>query len=367
MKTCLVNNFPRYTGAGKYAFNLFYELKKINYQIEMHYFFEGKKEKGVNNIEFDFRLPFLDNTLKNIYFIPRKIPHDHDLYHATNQFLSQLAVHRKPCIVTCLDIIPVTQKKYFNPVLRHFLKKAIDGLKKAHHILAISNYTKNELVEKLDIPKEKISVTYLGVDKSVFFKKNKNKARREFGLQSSNKIILNIGSEEQRKGVDIALKAFSIVAKNFPEAIFVRVGEKTKKIEKLAKQLGLHKNIFYFSFMDEEKLSLLYSAADLLMFCSSQEGFGLPLLEAAACGTPIICNDNSSVKEITQGNAFFAKTLHENDFAEQVLKCLSEKNIAKRVAINGMQNAKNFSWEKCANETLKVYKGFENQNKLLKN
>ncbi len=356
MNACLVNNFSPHTGAGKYAFNLFQELRKIDSQIEMHYFGKSVNHKGVNEIGFDFKLPFLDSTIKNTYFIPKKIPSTHSIYHATNQFLSQLAVYRKPCVVTCLDIIPITQKNDFNPVLRHFLKKSIDGLKKSEHILAISQFTKNELVQKLGINEDKVTVTYLGFDKRIFLSKNKQLARKVLGFENAHEIILNVGSEEPRKGVDIALKAFSIILRTHPDAIFVRVGEKTKKTEKLIKDLKLEKRVFYFSNVSEIQLSDFYNASDVLLFCSRQEGFGLPLLEASACGTPSVCNDNSSIKEITGKHAFFAEELSENGFAEAVLKCLEDKKKHREASMNALKNAENFSWQKCAEQTIKVYK-----------
>ncbi len=355
MKACLINDFPKTTGAGKYAFSLLHELQKLDPQIEMHYF-GAKKEKGVNNIELDFRLPFLDRTLKSIYFVPKKVPKGHDLFHATNQFLSNVALQRKPCVVTCLDIIPLTQQKDFPFVLSQFLKKSIDGLKHADRVLAISEFTKKELVEKLGIAPGKIDVTYLGFDKAIFRKKPKLGARKALGFDENKKIVLNVGSEEPRKGVKTALEAFKLSQKEFPQSVFVRVGEKTAKIQTEIKKLGLEKKVVYFKGVSEEQLALLYNSADALLFCSRQEGFGLPLLEASACGLPIVCHDNSSIKEVTGKNAFFAKEYSAQGFAEELKKALGEKALAKKFSMLGQKNGSKFSWKKCAEQTLKAYK-----------
>lgn len=356
MNACLVNDYPKTTGAGKYAFCLFHELRLLDSQIEMHYVGKSSGEKGVMEIDFGFRLPFLDRSIKSVYFLPKKVPSGHALYHVTNQFLAGIAEHRKPCVVTCLDIIPLSEKKDFPFPLGKLLGKAIDSMKKADHILAISEHTKRELVEKLGIEKSRVTVTYLGFDKNVFRKKSKSLARSKLGFRGDQKIVLNVGSEEPRKGIETALMAFRETLDEFPEAMLVRVGEKSQNSEQLIRELGIEKKVSYFHGITDEMLSLLYNSADALLFCSRNEGFGLPLLEASACGLPSVCHKNSSIPEVVGKNAFYTVENSQDAFAAQLSRLFSSQKLAQKVSIGALKNAQQFSWEKCAKETLKVYR-----------
>jgi glycosyltransferase involved in cell wall biosynthesis len=347
-RIALINDYPENTGIGKYAFNLFNELKK-KIDVEMIFLGDTEKKEKIRSLGTGISFPILKKTLNSHYFYPKRIPKEYDLFHASNQFLARIANHRKPSIVTCMDMIPLTLKKDYPFAMRIFIESSMKAMNKAEKIIAISDFTKKELTEKFGVEEKKIKTIHLGYDKKIFKKKNKNKARKKLGLNKNKTYLLNVGSEEKRKNVHELIKAVKDL-----DVELIRVGEQRTTTKKLIQKENIQ-NVSYTKNISDDKLAEYYNAVDLSVFPSTHEGFGLPILEAMACNCPVLTTKYASIPEITGKLPVVLEKINETEIKEKIKEVLENKSLKNSLKKRGLKKAKKFSWKKTAKETLKVY------------
>lgn len=340
-RIALINDYAEGTGIGNYAFSLLRELKRLT-DIELI-----QLEKG-------FPFPLMKKTLNSYLYFPGRMPKNYNLFHLSNQFLSRIAQRNKPSVITCMDVIPKALKADYPKALVFLLDKCMKRMDEAEKIIVPSEFTKREIKNYYEINEEKIEVIPLGYDKKIFKPMDKITARKRLGLNKDKKIILNVGSEEPRKNISLLINAFDkLKGKNKVELI--RVGEEREETRKLIEKHGLQDKIKYYKGVSKENLRLLYCSADAFVFPSRYEGFGLPLLEAMACGIPIITTKETSIPEVVGNSAFFFEESNAIKLKESIEYVITNERINKKMSKNGIQQAKNFSWKKCAENTFKVY------------
>ncbi len=233
---------------------------------------------------------------------------------------------------------------------------------KIDNIIAVSEATKNDLIKYMKIKKEKIKVIYNGYDSNIFKPIHLSiddvvKFRKEYNLPDN--FILYVGTLEKRKNVESLIKALNVLKKKGKKYILVIVGKrgwKYKNIFKLINKYQLNDQIIFIGYVPREDLPLFYNLADVFVYPSLYEGFGLPPLEAMACGCPVITTNVSSLPEVV-GNAGI---LIDNPYdyvtlAETIDEVVQSETLRKDLIKRGLKRSKLFSWEKCAKETWKVY------------
>ena len=233
--------------------------------------------------------------------------------------------------------------------------------KRAAAIITVSHAAKESIIEHLGLDAEHIFVTYEAANQCFRQVKDEQRleaVRRKYGLPLD--FILAIGSADPRKNINALIQAYSLLPQELQEKHQLVIvwthsllaDELSRKIE----ALGLEKCIRFLQQIPTDDLVLLYNAASLFVFPSLYEGFGLPLVEAMACGTPVVAANNSSIPEIV-GDA--ALLVGDNDLrvmSTAITHVLEDKSARERLLHYGRIRANEFSWEKCAGETLEVYK-----------
>lgn len=260
-----------------------------------------------------------------------------------------LPIIRKPglkIIVTVHDLgseyLPkmhqLKQRIYLSFIQRYQLKTATK-------IIAVSKATKEDLVKKVSIDPKKIVVIYEGIDREKFKVDTKAASLKHY--------YLFVGTIQPRKNLERLMQAFS----NTTGANLVIAGLKgwlSEEIYTLPKKLGIEKRVKFLGRVEDKDLPALYSGALALVFPSLFEGFGLPILEAQACGCPVITSNISSMPEVAGDGALYVNP----DSIEDIIRGIREiGGIREKLIKNGFENVKRFSWEKCAKETLKVLEG----------
>ena len=366
MKVALINHYPPQSGAGRYAYGLYLAMRKdksINYDmICMNPMKEEDLQEEVNKDvvfldKFSYsKHPNLSKVL--LYFInPLRIPKSYDLYHMADQMLSRFSKYCRPSIISVHDIYPYKYPEKHLPLLYNiFAKKCVEFIKYADRIIASSKYTKDDIVKTFEIDPQKIEVIHFGLDHQLFKPRDKNECRKRLGLPLSKNIILHVGNETPRKNVSLLIQAFHKLHNLANDVMLVRIGERKKGTYDLIKGLGLENSVLYFNGISDEELAYSYNAADLFVFPSIGEGFGIPPLEAMASGCPVIGGDRTSTPEIVGNGGVLIDPFDRVGFVRWMENIVRNENLRKELSQKGIKQASKFSWEKCAKQTLEVYK-----------
>ncbi len=329
------------------------------YQKEIH----GRiKEIELNPIEYPkiSKKRQINSAVKYLVypFIVKKQVKKENIKHITSQDLAYLLklVKLEKTIVTCHDLIPWV---YDNNRLPTW-KLNMQGLKKADRIITISEYSKSDIIKHVGYPEDQISIAPPAVDHDSYYINRDREIVKQFGIKDNEKVILYVGSEQPRKNVPFLLEAISQLKKKLPEIKFLKIG--TPQVpgvrEKLLKQietLGLQKEVIFAGYVSETALTKYYNAADVFVFPTLYEGFGLPPLEAMACGTPVITSNVTSLPEVVGDSAITIDPYDVNAFAESMYDMLTDEKLRENMINKGVKRAQLFSWEKSAKETFKVY------------
>jgi glycosyltransferase involved in cell wall biosynthesis len=358
MKVAMANYFHPFSGIGKYPFNLFKTFRKQRKQVDMIYLENRhnkiKSQPGIKKVRLDTPYIELNKTILPYFYFPTKMPDGYDVYHAANQFLSRIAIYKKPCVITHHDIRPIVLPHDFKMRAIGFtLKYLLKFYKKASHIISISNEAKQSLLDLRIVPEEKITVIYHGYDADIYKPIKKSVARKKLGLPQDAKIVLNVGTEDKMRRLTLLFKSMIEIQKTEPEVLLVRVGGSAasggywKTSEDLKEQVKMRQ----FKNVLEEDMPLIYSAADVLVSPQAySEGFTYPPLEGMACGLPIM---TSNMRVFEKWGPMIPN--NHKELSEMVLRILNNKSVHSKMSKKSLEGAKEFSLAKEAKATYEVY------------
>ncbi len=231
------------------------------------------------------------------------------------------------------------------------------SIKRASHILAISESTKNDIIEKYQVPKEKITVTYLGYDKKRFkaqvSRVKINKVRKKYKIEGD--YILFLSTLKPGKNIEGLVKAFSeLKIKGLRLVIAGKKGWLYQSIFEKVKELGLKERVIFTGFVDEDDIPALMAGAKVFSLPSFWEGFGIPVLEAMACGIPVVVSNAGSLPEIVGKAGVIIDPNKPQEIAQGIKRAIeNQEELIKK----GLEQVKKFSWQKCARQSLKVLEG----------
>jgi glycosyltransferase involved in cell wall biosynthesis len=236
---------------------------------------------------------------------------------------------------------------------------------RADKIITVSQNTKDDLVEMFNYNPNKIKVIYNGVDSSYKLIDNK-KLISEINnkYNTGENFLLYVGNIKPHKNIPVLLKALSNIDKQNKLVIVGKRDKAYDEIFDIIDQNNLKDRIIFTGFVPDEDLILLYNAAALFVYPSLYEGFGLPPLEAMACGTPVITSNVSSLPEVVGDAAITVDPHNIKELSKKINKILSNKDLQNKMIQRGIERAKQFTWDKTARETIKVYEDVLNK-KLL--
>jgi glycosyltransferase involved in cell wall biosynthesis len=341
------------TGVGRYLYNLLHYWNKSTSNFILYF-----KDKIPNDIPRTkiFKSKILktnSNALFVHYFLDRAARKDKIDILFCPDYIAPIFYKGKTAL-TLHDIIYQARSDLYDwPSIfdKILLKKfSYISAKKADIIFTPSKFCKDEIIKHFKIRSEKIFVTPLAVDDRFRLVKNKavlEKIKREYKIK--DKFIFYIGSIFKRRFIPETIKGFAKTVDKLPNYQFLIIGK--NYIEQKIKGQG----IIHINHIKEEDLPLLYNAADLFIWLSSYEGFGLPPLEAMACGTPVITTKMGSLPEAVGIASLFVNNPEDvYEISEKIYKGLTNKNLRKKLIEKGLKQVKKFSWQKTAEETLKI-------------
>ncbi len=229
------------------------------------------------------------------------------------------------------------------------------SIKRAAQILTISQSTKNDIIRNYKIKPEKIEVEYLGYDEESFhFPINEAKIKK---VKSKYKIVgdylLFLSTLKPSKNIEGLLEAFKKL-KKIKLVIAGKKGWLFEKIFERVRELGLEEEVVFTDFVDEEDVPALMAGAKVFVLPSFWEGFGIPVLEAMAVGTPVVVAKTGSLPEIVKDAGIIVDPKKPDEIAKGINKIINSQELSRDLREKGLARVKKFSWEKCAQKTLLV-------------
>ena len=230
--------------------------------------------------------------------------------------------------------------------------------RRANAIIVMTNTGKNDLMKYLNVSRNKIEVIYashherFGVTKNT---ENLLMIKQKYNLPE--KYILFVGGITPLKNFSNIIKAFKII-KNKISIKLVVAGFKRWKYAKdiyLINQLNLQNDVITLGFIQDDDLPYLYNSAQCLTLPSLYEGFGIPILEAQACGCPVICSKTGCTPEVSGGAALLVDPYNHEEIAQAIYDVLNNRDLREKLIAAGLENVKNFRWLKAAEQTLELF------------
>lgn len=265
-----------------------------------------------------------------------------------------------PSVVTVLDLAFMRCPETFPRLQRKYLEFATKrAVRKANAVIAISENTRRDVIETFGVPESRVFTTPLGVDESFVPASSTSveEIRRRYGIQETS--VLYVGTLEPRKNIPTLLTAFCRARKEIGQPCeLVLAGGKGwfyQEVFRLIENLGLSDSVRFVGYVPREDLPTLYSAAAVFVYPSLYEGFGLPPLEAMACGTPVVTSNASSLPEVVGDAGIMVDPRDVDGFADAMLRTITNSDLSREMSRKGIGRAKLFTWENTARLTLQAY------------
>jgi glycosyltransferase involved in cell wall biosynthesis len=277
-----------------------------------------------------------------------------DVFHATEHLLPRLKKTRS--VFTLHDLIFQFDPDSHKPLNIAFLKTLMPRfLKTADAIIAVSENSKRDAINLYGIPADKIHVIYEGVDPKftpITDPDRLSHVRSKYHLP--DRFILHVGTIEPRKNLPLL---FEVAAQTKEHVVVAgKLGWLTDPILAKVKELGVEDHVTFTGFVDDDDLPAVISAADVLAMPSKYEGFGLPILEAMACGTPVVASNAASLPEVGGDAALYAWHDDVRSWISLLTLALDESELRSALRERGLRQAAKFRWETMAQQTLQVYR-----------
>lgn len=282
-----------------------------------------------------------------------------DIFFAPSSYIIPALLPRYiKCILTVHDLVaflfPNTHNKKAVFLERLLLKKA---LKKATHVIAVSENTKSDIIKKFKTEKEKISVIYCAAGEE--FKPIKKENLKNFAAKTNlpEKFFLSVGTLEPRKNYVNLIKGFAQIAEKFQNYHLIIVGKEGwdyQPIYEEIEQNQLNNKVHILGYLSNTSLINLYNLAKALIFPSMYEGFGLPPLEAMKCGCPVIASYSSSIPEVVNDSALMIDPENPIEIAGAITKLITDEELCEKLRNQGLIQAHKFSWEQSAKKLLEA-------------
>jgi glycosyltransferase involved in cell wall biosynthesis len=283
-----------------------------------------------------------------------------NVFHAPHYVLP-LAV-RCPSVVTIHDCIHLRFPQYLPSRVAHAYARAAiwAAAHKAARILTVSEASKQDILHYVDLPPERISVTYNALDEQFGVTNNQDVERVQERYQLHHPFVLYVGTIKPHKNLVRLIDAFAgLQREGFPDLTLLIIGDEISKLPALRHAVHthkLHKHVRFLGFLNENTLSALYRLASVFVFPSLYEGFGLPPLEAMAHGTPVVTSNVSSMPEIVGDAAVLVDPRDTLDIQHGIQRVLTDASLRASLREKGLKRARHFSWSKSVAQTLAIYR-----------
>ena len=281
-----------------------------------------------------------------------------DVFHGMSYVLPPR--RRAKGILTICDLTFLLFPEYHAQGMQSLARTIRRQAHSADAVIAISEHTRKDIVESLGVPDERVVVTLLAADEKYRVLPRSEVLPVTFRYGIDGDYILYTGTLEPRKNVTAIIEAFNILKREMalPHRLVIagRKGWLYDGLFKQIEELKLGRDVIFTDFVPDEDLVALYNGASLFVYPSLYEGFGLPPLEAMACGCPVVTSNTSSLPEVVGDAGLMVDPRRPEELAEAMARIIEDSALRAELREKGLKRAAEFSWRRCAEETLAVYR-----------
>jgi glycosyltransferase involved in cell wall biosynthesis len=356
----------RGTGIGTYTYQLINCLNKID-RINNYTVFMPEDSRSEMGLKRNFKLNDIKysnskDTFWDEVATPNILKNEQvQLYHIPQNGVGLSSKCNCKFVITLHDIIPYrmpeTVSDRYLKLFSEYIPKIIP---KCDGIITVSNFSKADIMKAFDFPEDKIYVTSLASEdiyKPLNKYISKYIAKKYYFIEGD--FILYVGGFSPRKNIIGIIKSFSKFISLYKKPIkLVIAGNKGKSYalyKKCAEELNIQDKVIFPGFISIKHLPYIYNAAKLFVYPSFYEGFGLPTIEAMACGIPVITSNRTSIPEVVGENAALIDPENYEELCEAMINIISDEKLYDKLSKSGIERSKQFSWKKTAEQTLNIY------------
>lgn len=362
------------SGVAHYVWHLIKNILEIDSENQYVLFFDFKvRDKDVkkfakSNVKIKF-FPFSDykkympGAYSEILGLATYSREKLDLLHITSPLYRVPATYRGKVVTTFYDFAPYRVPELFPKLSTAKLKTLYSfAAMKSDRIIAVSESTKKDEMFFLGSKEDKISVIHNGIDSRFFEPCAVDRETVKSDYKIKDKYILFLGTLEPRKNLVRVIEAFAKFKNNFEGKFnyqLVVAGKRgwlADEYYQLVKDLGLDDDVIFTGYVGGDELKPLYTHAEFFVMPSLYEGFGQTVVEAMACGAPCLVSRVASIPEVAGEAAFYVDPHDTEGIGKAMAELAGNKELRENLSAKGKEQAKKFSWERCARETLEVYK-----------
>lgn len=354
--------FYHKAGIGQYILRLTQALARID-QEDQFILFKSRKDRTLLVDQPNFKIQKLwtpsHHRFERLAMSVELAPFALDVLHSPD-FIPPAGA-RCPTVITVHDLAFLLYPRFLTRESARYYGQVDEAARTAAHIIAVSESTKRDTVRLLGVPEEKITVIYEAAHPLFTQVTNEEalaRARSHYDLPEE--FILFVSTIEPRKNIPTLLRAFRRLRDNYKSnATLVIAGHRgwlVEEVDAVIEELKLGNSVRCLGGVPNEELVFLYNAAKLFVLPSFYEGFGLPPLEAMACGTPVIVSDTSSLPEVVGDAGWLVHPEDVEGLTVAMYRILSDENLRREMRAKGLKRAATFSWDRAARQTIQVYR-----------
>ncbi len=265
-----------------------------------------------------------------------------------------------PAVATVHDLLPLTQSHTETLAARAYWRMALAGVaRNASQVIAVSRYSRDAFLFETDFAPERVVVVPHGCSPAFGPQPPERLAAAAARYGIERPYLLTVATRQPRKNHAAVLEAFArLVRRGYPGMLVLagRAGWMWRSAARLAERLGISSRVRWTGFVAEEDLPALYAGADLFLYPSLAEGFGLPPLEAAACGVPVVASRAGGLLEVLEDAALWVDPASPAEIAQAADRLLADAPLAARLSAGGRRRAAGYTWEAAAQKTVEVYR-----------
>lgn len=361
----------RGTGIGTYTYQLINSLNKVD-STSSYLLFMPDSSEGSINLNSNFRITGITENRRDNFWDEINIPNiledaDIELYHVPQNGVGLPDNKKCSFVITLHDVIPCKMPETVSErYLKIFTEEMPHIVSQCDGIITVSNYSKKDIVETFNYPKEKIFVTELAAE-DIYRPLNKDicKSLIKQYYSIGENYILYIGGFSPRKNIVGLIEAFSNFKSKYKKDIKLVIAGKQgisySTYLKRVRELHVEDSVIFPGFIPIEHLPYFYNAAELFVYPSFYEGFGLPPVEAMSCGAPVIASNITSIPEVLGDSAFLIDPYDANSLSDAMYRVLSDEKLRLKLIMKGFVRAAELNWKETARKTVIAY------NKIINN